>query len=195
MNDSGCMNVLSTKPQMRGSTSLEEKELIRQAIRGDSLALSMLLQQHYVFLIKYLMKVTLNKQLAEDLTQETIIKCIEKIKLYNGQSKFSSWLITIATNLFIDHQRRKKREKLWQEQALRRMRWQTEQKNEDWPLVLETLGELPQEVRIPVILKHYYGYSYGEIGSMLDIAEGTVKSRVHNGLKQIRKGMNDDEKA
>lgn len=62
------------------------------------------------------MKVTLHPQIAEDLTQETMMKCIEKIQLYNGESKFSSWLIKIATNLFIDQHRRKKREKNWLEQ-------------------------------------------------------------------------------
>ncbi|MNI20981.1 RNA polymerase sigma factor SigY [compost metagenome] len=174
---------------------MEDKELIQQALHGDNLALSMLLQRHYSFLLKYLVKITLNTQLAEDLTQETMIKSIEKIKLYNGTSKFSSWLITIATNLFIDHQRRKKREQLWQEQeqALRKIRWESEYRNEDWPLVLDTLAEIKADVRIPVILKHYYGYSYDEIGSMMNIPEGTAKSRVHHGLQLLRKELGPHE--
>ena len=172
---------------------LEEHELIRQAMQGDNAALSLLLQQHFAFVYKYLLKITLDSHMSEDIAQETMVKCIEKIRLYNGQSKFSSWLITIATNLFLDQARRKKREKLWQQQqqdqSLRRMQWQAGQQNEKWPEVLNALAELQQEARIPVILKHYYGYTYEEIGDMLGIAEGTVKSRVHHALKQLRKEL------
>ncbi|MDQ0232586.1 RNA polymerase sigma factor SigY [Metabacillus malikii] len=173
---------------------MDEKELIQKAKKGDTLALSKLLQQNYSFLVKYLLKVTLHPQIAEDLTQETMMKSIEKIQLYNGESKFSSWLITIATNLYIDQQRRKKREKSWQEQALRKMKWQASNMNEEWADVLDVLATINEEIRMPIVLKHYYGYSYKEIGKMMGIAEGTVKSRVSNGLKSIRKELSEHER-
>lgn len=173
---------------------MNEKDLIRKAKKGDTLALSKLLQQNYSFLVKYLMKVTLHPQTAEDLTQETMMKCMEKIQLFNGESKFSSWLITIATNLYIDQQRRKKREKSWQEQALRKMKWQAGNRNEEWAEVLDVLSGINEEIRMPIVLKHYYGYSYKEIGEMMGIAEGTVKSRVSNGLKSIRKDLSERER-
>ncbi|WNR44378.1 RNA polymerase sigma factor SigY [Paenibacillus roseipurpureus] len=173
---------------------MEEVDLIRQARSGDTLALSQLLQQHYAFVYKYLLKVTLNPNQAEDLTQETMSRCIEKITLYNGTSKFSSWLITIATRLMIDQSRKRKREQKWQEnegqQTLRQLQWQFAQHtSEAWPDVVNALSELPRESRMPLILKHYYGYTYEEIGSMLAIAEGTVKSRVHHALVQLRKEL------
>ncbi|WYP26734.1 RNA polymerase sigma factor SigY [Alkalihalobacillus sp. FSL W8-0930] len=170
---------------------MDEKDLIQKAKKGDSLALSTLLQQNYSFLLKYLIKVTLHPQMAEDLTQETMMKSVEKIHLYNGDSKFSSWLITIASNLFIDLKRRKKRERQWleQEQALRQMKWNVANRNDEWEDVLDVLAELSVEIRMPIVLKHYYGYSYEEIGKMMGIAEGTVKSRVSNGLKRVRKEL------
>ncbi|MEI0737713.1 sigma-70 family RNA polymerase sigma factor [Paenibacillus sp. JTLBN-2024] len=72
--------------------------------------------------MKYLVKMTMNPAMAEDLAQETMLRCIEKIHLYNGKSKFSSWLITLATRIYIDQMRRTRVEKHWkdQEQALRR---------------------------------------------------------------------------
>ncbi|MEX2104811.1 MAG: RNA polymerase sigma factor SigY [Bacilli bacterium] len=174
---------------------MDELELIKQAIRGDSLALSMLLQQNYSFIIKYAMKMTMNPQIAEDVTQETMMKCIERIHLYNGQSKFSSWLITMATNLYIDQLRKKKSEHNWreQEQTLRKMKWHVGTMNEEWTEVLDALSHMSEEVRVPIILKHYYGYSYDEIGQMIGIAEGTVKSRVSNGLKNIRRELANGE--
>lgn len=176
---------------------MDEKDLIREAQRGDTVALAKLLQENYSFLFKYLMKVTLHPQIAEDVTQETMMKCIEKIHMYNGESKFSSWLITIATNLFIDQQRRKKREKKWleQEQALRKMKWKAANRNEEWTAVLDVLAELNEDIRLPIVLKHYYGYSYKEIGKIMGIAEGTAKSRVSNGLKTVRKELAEREEA
>ena len=175
---------------------MDEKELIRSAKRGDSLAFAMLFKEHYPFLVKYLIKVTMKPDIAEDIAQEAMMKSMEKIKMYNGKAKFSSWLITIATNLYIDDIRKKKREQNYQqqEQALRKMKWQFENQSEDWNDVLNALGRLSDEIRIPIVLKHYYGYSYEEIAAMLQIAEGTVKSRVHKGIQMVRKELNEDDK-
>lgn len=175
---------------------MDDKDLIQQAKNGDTLALSKLLEQNYSFLVKYLMKITLHPQIAEDLTQETMMKSIEKIQLYNGKSKFSSWLITIATNLYIDQQRKKKRETKWveQEQALRKMKWHVANQNEEWTDVLDVLAQIDDKIRMSIVLKHYYGYSYKEIGKTMGIAEGTVKSRVSNGLKMVRKELAEHEK-
>ncbi len=174
---------------------MDEKELIRSAKRGDSLAFAMLFKEHYPFLVKYLIKVTMKPDIAEDLAQEAMMKSMEKIKMYNGKAKFSSWLITIATNLYIDDLRKKKREQNYQqnEQALRKMKWQFDNRSEDWNDVLTALGRLSDEIRIPIVLKHYYGYSYEEIADMLHIAIGTVKSRIHNGIHTVRKELRPNE--
>lgn len=170
---------------------MEEKELIQRAIKGNNHALAMLFQQNYPFLVKYLIKVTMNTDLAEELAQETMAKCIEKIHLYQFKSKFSSWLIAIATNLFIDQQRKRKREKDWRlhEEQFRKLKWHMESRHEEWNDALTALGRLSEDVRVPIILKHYYGYSYEEIGEMMRISPGTVKSRVHNGLISLRKEL------
>lgn len=175
---------------------MEELDLIEQAKKGDSSALAILLRENYPFLVKYLNKITLQPQLAEDIAQDTMVKCIEKISLYNGSSKFSSWLITIATNLYIDSTRKLKREKLWsaQEQALRKAQWQFESSNENWNVALDALYQLSEEIRVPVILKHYYGYSFEEISKFMGIPVGTAKSRVHNGLIYLRKELSSDER-
>ncbi|GAF06541.1 RNA polymerase sigma factor SigY [Paenibacillus pini] len=174
---------------------MEELQRIARAQHGDDQALAELLQDNYSFLMKYLMKVTMNPTLAEDLTQETMMKCIEKISLYNGESKFSSWMITIATRLYMDQMRRKKVEERWREQqhAFKKMQWQLQHQQEAWTEAIEALAVLGYEWRLPILLKHYYGYAYDEIAIMMDIPLGTVKSRVFNGLQQLRKELKQDE--
>lgn len=174
---------------------MEENYQIEMAKKGDATAFALLFHENYPFLVKYLIKISLNIDLAEEIAQETMAKCMEKIHLYNGKSKFSSWLISIATNHYIDQLRKKKREINWQsqEQAFRNIKWQFESRNEEWTDALNALGKLSEEVRIPIILKHYYGYSYDEIGTMMKLAPGTIKSRIHNGIIAVRKELKLDE--
>ena len=173
-----------------------DQTVIKKAQQGNAEALAELLRDHYTFLHKYLLKVTLDPSLAEDICQDTMLRSMEKITSYNGSSSFSSWLITIATRLYIDRIRRSKREKEWnlrQEQGIRSIRWQFESRNEEWSDVLDAISRLPLPQRMAVLLKHYYGYGYEEIGVMLQIPEGTVKSRVAYGLRQLRKELGEDE--
>lgn len=174
---------------------MDEQKQIKRAQRGDSQAMAQLLQSHYSFLMKYLIKMTMNPALAEDVAQETMLRCIEKIRLYNSKSKFSSWLITLATRIYIDQMRRTQVEKRWkdQEQALRQTEWQLKHQKEAWTDAVQALSGLSYEWRLPILLKHYYGYSYDEIADIMDIAPGTVKSRVHHGLQQLRKELKTDE--
>lgn len=172
---------------------VNERELIEQAQAGDQSALALLLQQHYSFLVKYLIKITFNPDEAYDLVQETMVKCIEKIHLYNGTSKFSSWLITIATRTLIDRTRAKQREQRYkvQEQHYRKLQWTLSLYNVEWSDVLTVLSKTSESIRIPIVLKYYYGYSLEEIATMLKIPVGTVKSRIHNGLKMLRKELEE----
>ncbi|WP_080847588.1 RNA polymerase sigma factor SigY [Cytobacillus gottheilii] len=173
---------------------MEDKILIQKAKKGDQHSLAVLLHSHYSFLFKYCIKLTMNKHTAEDLTQETIAKVIEKISLYKGEAKFSSWLITIATNVYVDNKRKNSRHQLWKQDQMqqRQMRWQMEYRNEDWNDTMQALGTLSDNMRIPIILKHYYGYSYADIAEMMNKSEGTIKSRVHNGIEAIRKELKTD---
>jgi RNA polymerase sigma-70 factor (ECF subfamily) len=165
---------------------------IARAQRGDQVALARLLQENYLPVKKYLVTVTMDRALAEDLTQETMIRAIQRIRQYSGKAKFSTWLISIATNLFMDTLRRRKRERrLQEENALYDL--PAHEPESDWAEVLDRLHALPRDVALPIVLKHYYGYTYEEIAEWMSIPEGTVKSRIFNGVKALRKGLTDDD--
>lgn len=175
----------------------EDQDAIRLAVRGDERALARLLQANYAMLYRYMLKVTMNKALAEDLVQETMLKAIERIGSFQAKAKFSTWLIAIATRLYMDEMRRKGRERKWQtdEQALQAIRFEAAIAREEWPHALDALAGLPPDVRVPILLKYYYGYAYEEIAQWLDIPLGTVKSRLHNGLNRLRKELSEDDEA
>ncbi|CAM3913588.1 RNA polymerase sigma factor SigY [Cohnella lubricantis] len=175
----------------------EDPAAIRRAVRGDERALAELLQNNYAMLYRYMLKVTMHKAMAEDLVQETMLRAIERISTFKAKSKFSTWLISIATRLYMDEMRRQGRERKWQtaEQALQAIRFETSMQQAEWPHALDALAEMPYDVRVPILLKYYYGYAYEEIAQWLDIPLGTVKSRLHNGLSHLRKELKEDEDA
>ena len=178
----------------------DEMTLVKRAVRGDTGSLAELLRRNYTFLYQYALKITLDKSRAEDVTQETMLKAIEKITSFQSKSKFSTWLITIASRLVVDRARRAERERKWlqEEQALqsqqqRTLRYDTMLRMNEWPEALQAASQLTEQVRMPILLKYYYGYSQEEIAGMLGVPVGTVKSRLHNGLKQLKKELAENE--
>ncbi|MED4828682.1 RNA polymerase sigma factor SigY [Bacillus atrophaeus] len=174
----------------------DEQQLIQQAKEGDDAAFTTLFQHHYTFLYKYLLKLSLNPDVSEDLLQETFLKGYMHLHSFQGRSKFSTWLISIATRLYLDHQKKRKREKRRQQtftdETVRKLKWDISAKGNEWSETLEVFSRLAPDLRTPVLLRHYYGYTYSEIAVILHIKEGTVKSRVHKGLHRIRKEWADE---
>jgi RNA polymerase sigma-70 factor, ECF subfamily len=173
-----------------------DEHLVAQAKRGSREALAQLLHANYEIVFKYLIKFTLNVGMAEDLAQETMVRAIEKLNLYLPErSKFSTWLITIAQNLYIDHLRKRKREQrqIDEEITSESLELIFHEQDDTWKSILDALAELPEEIRLPILLKHYYGYSLEEISKRMSIPLGTVKSRIHNGIKNLRKELEKNE--
>ncbi|MGE5675989.1 MAG: RNA polymerase sigma factor SigY [Mycobacterium leprae] len=173
----------------------EDAQLIGRAQRGDTVALAQLLQTHYLSVKKYLITITLDRSMAEDLTQETMIRAMQRIGQYSGKAKFSTWLMAIATNLYTDALRHRKVEQRVQGEALQLelVRQVTGDLPPAWDDLVQRLGELPRDVLLPIILKHYHGYTYEEIAEWMGLPVGTVKSRIFNGLRTLRRGLSPDE--
>ncbi|MFP7495435.1 RNA polymerase sigma factor SigY [Terribacillus saccharophilus] len=164
--------------------------------KQDKTAFGQLFQQYYTFLYRYLFKLTMNKEMAEDLLQETMIRAYMNLPKFRYQSKFSTWLIAIATRLYLDEQRKRKRDSKRQQQLTenekRKMKWELEQGNMDWSLHIDLFASLSTETRTLLLLRHYYGYSLEEISNMTKIRKGTVKSRIHYALKKVREEWSDE---
>ncbi|MDF2605864.1 MAG: sigY [Bacillales bacterium] len=171
----------------------DEYELIKCAQQGDDDAFALLYKKYFDFVYKYLIKITMNTHLSEEITQEAMTKSYINLSYYNGKAKFSTWLITIATNTYTDYLRKRKRERFffWQksEELTTNLKWHVTNNGIEWSELIEALSKLEDEYKMPLILKHYYGYSYDDIAEILNIKEGTVKSRVHYGSEKLRKEL------
>ncbi|MDZ5710582.1 sigma-70 family RNA polymerase sigma factor [Jeotgalibacillus haloalkalitolerans] len=153
--------------------------------------LSEWLHENYSFLYAYLVKLTLHPAEAEDLAQDTVIRCIERFSQFRPEkASFSTWMIQIATNLWLDKKRRKKREQTY----LNKQQLEWNLGDELGIEVAEALRTLKDHHRIPVILKYTYGYSYEEIATICNVSTGTIKSRLHHAMANLRKELGEDER-
>lgn len=170
---------------------MEEKELIYKAKNGNKYALNELLSQNYNTLLGYCIKMTGNPMLAQDIVQETMLKAILNIKNFTPEVKFSTWLLKIATNTFKDYLKKHKNIELVEEifSNTEEDVEETAMTNIQYSELMNILMKLPYEKRAVFILKHYYGYKYQEIAKIMDCPVGTVRSRLHNAIKEIMSEM------
>ncbi len=192
------MNFLNSQTLyiQRGDGFLDELELVEKAKQGNKSALNTLLTTNYGILKGYIIKMTGNPELSQDIIQDAMLKAVVNIGKFYPESKFSTWLIKIATNTYIDYLRKNKTTELIDE-ALESKDEDPETtviNNLDYKEAMSILLALPYEKRAVFILKHYYGYKYEEIAQILNCPVGTVRSRLHNTIKHIvsefeRKGL------
>ncbi|WP_066023254.1 MULTISPECIES: sigma-70 family RNA polymerase sigma factor [Clostridium] len=176
---------------------MEENELIKKAQQGNSPALNVLFQMHYKMLFGFLIKTTGDISLSEDLVQETLMKAVLNINRFKFQSKFSSWLIAIALNLYKNQLKRQS--KLKTECLHDNLNLMSKVKLEETienkmeiEKALKELQKMGYEKRVTFILKYYYGYSIEEIGRIINCRGGTIKSRLHNTAKALRSILGGD---
>lgn len=170
---------------------LEEKEFVRMAQNGSKNALNILFQQNYKTLYGFLIKLTGDANFSEDLVQETLMKAMIHIKSFKGESKFSSWIIQIALNLYRNELKRNKKFEVINIDENFNLKSKDDIENTlqvklQVERALLELQNMSYEKRVTFILKHYYGYSLEEISSIMKCSDGTVKSRLHNTVKRLK---------
>jgi RNA polymerase sigma-70 factor, ECF subfamily len=174
---------------------VEELELLQRAKTGNKSAMNSLLKDNYKILYGYILKMTGNVQNTEDIVQETMLKAIINIEKFRPDAKFSTWLITIGTNLYRDSLRKNKRiveledneictNASIEEEILARI---------EVKRAIEILMKLSYEKRAAFILKNYYGYKYEEIAKILDCPVGTVRSRIHYCVQYVFNALKGSE--
>jgi RNA polymerase sigma-70 factor (ECF subfamily) len=162
---------------------------------GDKEAFHNLISKYHSIVYKFLIKITENANLSEDLTQETFLKVIRNIDKFDlhGKAKFSTYMMTIARNCYIDELRRSKGYKLnyniddvldipSHEEGVEEKIVNKIYGGE----VAKTLESLTKEQRIVIKLKYIEGLTLKEISGMLDLEPKTIKSRIHNGIVKLR---------
>lgn len=170
---------------------MEDLDLVVATLNGDSAAFDQLVAKYQVPVYNLAYRMLGRPEDAEDAAQEAFVRAFVKLRTFDLEKKFSSWLLAIASHLCIDLLRRKKAVLLddqdyaeWMgnnQDAPERLALEDEQRGE----LRELLDTLPPKYRHILILRYWNELSYAEIGTVTGLAEGTVKTRLHRGRKML----------
>jgi len=175
---------------------LEDSQVVRQILRGKQEAFSLLVERYQKPIFNYIYRFYGNYELAQELTQETFLRCYQFLKSYDPERKFSTWLYTVAKNLCIDELKKQRSarevrlddvlpavEAKDAESALERNQQMECIRTEENFKLLEALQELPAAARTVLLLHYFQGLSYQEIGETLGLPVSTVKIRIFRAKK------------
>jgi RNA polymerase sigma-70 factor (ECF subfamily) len=186
-----------------------DKSLIEAHCRGDSAAFGELVRRYGDGMFGYLMKMSKNRQDAEDLFQETFKRVHEKAHTFRG-SQLKSWLFTIATNVAIDGLRRRRRMRVVSLNqkldcsdndgeelgavALADDSYEPSQeaaKAEQTEKVRGAIESLPARQRATLVLAYYQQLSYPEVAKVMGCSLGTVKTQMFRALRTLAQKLPD----
>jgi RNA polymerase sigma-70 factor (ECF subfamily) len=194
-------------PEGQEETGDPDLELVRRTKGGDKKAYEELVLRHQRRTFNVVYRVLGDYDEALDITQDAFIQAYRSIAGFREESRFSYWLLTIAVNLCRNRLRQ------WKRRARNRtasidepIRCEDSEVRMEIPdpspsaldnvtarqrsaMIREEMMSLEEEFRTVLVLREMQEMSYEEIGTVLGIAAGTVKSRLHRGRGELRDRM------
>jgi RNA polymerase sigma-70 factor (ECF subfamily) len=165
---------------------------VEAAQRGDQAALEQLLREQYDRVFALALRLLGDRRDAEDATQEALIAVVRGLSRFDGRSAFTTWVYRVATNACLDELRRRRRRpatvELQPTDVLAPAR-SGEAAVDDRLDVDTALSTLAPEFRAAVVLRDLCDLDYAEIGEVLGIPPGTVRSRIARGRAALAEAL------
>lgn len=183
---------------------MTEQELVARAKAGDSDAFSRLVEENQNRIYSLALRMVNDPEDAADLAQEAFLSAWRGLDRFQGEAAFSTWLYRLTSNACIDFLRREKRRK--SAGAVLYLDSEEDGGTLDLPdhtsdpqtmleqsevraTIADGLASLSEEHRKVLTLREVSGLSYAEIGAILGLEEGTVKSRISRARLALRKKL------
>lgn len=183
-----------------------DERLMEAVKKGDRDSFARLIARHKVPILNFLYRYTLDRDLAEDLSQEVFLRVYREAHVFDARrGRVSTWMYTVARNLARDVARRKKFEiKANSAFCERRGKLQESdlstglpddpvsnlERKETIRAVRASLARLPEKYRSVFVLCELQGLSYGETGAVVGCSEKTISSRLSRARDRFRKELN-----
>lgn len=172
----------------------------RKALEGDEEAFRRLVERYQSSVYTLCTRMTGDRDAAEDLAQEVFIRVFKNLAKYDPAYPFSSWIFKIASNLCIDHLRRRRPELLSMDAPVQGEEGdfsrqfisgegdpeEALERQEIGRALAKAIDRLPPRYRLIILLRHQQCLSYEEIAASQDLPIGTVKARIHRARRMLR---------
>lgn len=182
---------------------MSDADLVKQAQAGDADALQRLLVQHEGRIFAVCLRMVGSRDRASDLTQDAFVKIIQGLGTFDGRASFTTWMTRVTMNHCLSHLRKEKLRRhasldapagaegsdpIWQLMAdPRELGSSLRVEDEERMLLLDqAIRDLEPEQRAILILRDVRELDYKQIAQVLDVAVGTVKSRLFRARATIR---------
>jgi RNA polymerase sigma-70 factor (ECF subfamily) len=189
--------------------NLPDADVAALAKEGREPAFRELVRRYERPVFSLIFRMVRDREMAEDLAQDTFIKVLNNIDRYRPEFKLSSWLFKIANNVTIDHLRKRQLATVSLDGSphaqtaaeAQATSLDVESKGESALEAIESrelgsaieraIGKLRPEYRSCILLRHVEGRSYEEIAATLDLPLGTVKTYIHRARHELREALED----
>jgi RNA polymerase sigma-70 factor (ECF subfamily) len=177
----------------------EEQDVIAQVRRGERAAFAALVDAYAKPIFNLAFRMTGNRQDADDLAQETFLRAYRKLKRFDPEKKFFTWLYTIALNIIRNHLKSSPERTARIAEMAHPPSDPVDPANpeglfldrEKAQLLEICLQKLPSELKEAVVLRYYQDLSFDEIATITDASVSAVKMRAYRGLERLRALMSE----
>ncbi len=183
-------------PTEREARAHRDKEAVARFLAGDETAFAVLVDAHKDNVHQFVRSI-LGAGEAEDQAQEVFMQVFRSLRSFRGDASFSTWLYCLARNVCRHRLRALGAAKRGSTEEIDSLElpdgeptsFARLEAEETRALVRAAVDELPPGHRAVIVLSHWEGLRYEDISKVLEIPEGTVKSRVHNAVAALTKAL------
>ena len=177
-----------------------DEKLIKELLKGNESAMEILVKRYYDLVHSFIYRNTSDYNIAYDITQDVFIKMMKNIDKYQIENgKFKSWLLKIAVNTTKDYFRTNIYKQRTQSYDISNQEIEDRtnvvdilSKKEEAIKIKEAIENLPKLQKEAVILKYYNDLKIKEISYITGENENTIKSRLFNGVKNLKRLLGGD---
>jgi RNA polymerase sigma factor (sigma-70 family) len=172
-----------------------DEELMLEVRNGTGETLGVLFDRYHAPLYNFYSKLTGDRTLSEDLVQEVFLRILKYRQSYQPGTPFRAWIYQIARNARVDHYRKTPRNIAFEaEMAPVVMPKDSAQQTQESELLHRALMQMPEEKREILILSRFQELKYEEIARLLGCELGTVKTRIHRAIQELRQNFKQLER-
>lgn len=187
-----------------------ENVLVKRSKQGDVAAFEELIAAYQKKVLNLAFRMLGNSADAEDAAQDIFVRVFKAIPNFNEESKFSTWLYKVSTNVCLDLLRRRKRQNVNNTVSINQYSsdeeeyelpvedkaptpYEQAQKSEAMRALERALDQLGEEQKAVIVMRDINGLAYEEIAEAMNCSLGTIKSRINRSRLALRKLLENDK--